>query len=131
MITGIMTALNPPDVDSNFINSLFDQLGSYKLPIESLKPQVESYYLNLMLELGNYGSANFLFYGIQLVGVNLMYRLNRIGFWLYVTAQLGLAVTPVVFAQWNSFGQIVFGMTIFWNIIWITLYATQLKHFKK
>lgn len=131
MISGVMTAMNPPDVDSTYVNSLFEQLGKYKLPIESLQPQVESYYLNLMLELGNYGAANFLFFGIQLVGVNMMYRLNRTGFWLYVGAQIGLAAVPIVFAQWNAFAEIVLGMTIFWNLIWVVMYATQLKYFKK
>lgn len=123
--------MNPPDVDSTYVNSLFEQLGKYKLPIESLQPQVESYYLNLMLELGNYGAANFLFFGIQLVGVNMMYRLNRVGFWLYVCAQLGLAVVPIVFAQWNAFAEIVLGMTTVWNLIWVVMYATQLKYFRK
>lgn len=131
MVSGIMTALNPPDVDSTYVNSLFEQLSKYKLPIESLQPQVESYYLNLMLELGNYGAANFLFFGIQLIGVNMMYRLNPVGFWLYAAAQLGLAIVPIVFAQWNTFGQIVFGMTFLWNLIWVVMYATQLKHFNK
>ncbi len=131
MISGVMTAMNPPDVDSTYVNSLFEQLGKYKLPIESLQPQVESYYLNLMLELGNFGAANFLFFGIQLVGVQMMYRFNRVGFWLYAAAQLGLAVVPIVFAQWNTFAEIVLGMTVVWNLIWVVMYATQLKHFKK
>lgn len=131
MISGVMTAMNPPDVDSNYVNSLFEQLGKYKLPIESLQPQVESYYLNLMLELGNYGAANFLFFGIQLVGVFLMRRLNRVGFWLYTAAQFGLAVVPVIFAQWNAFAEIVLTMTVVWNLIWVIMYASQLKHFKK
>lgn len=131
MISGVMTAMNPPDIDSTYVNSLFEQLGKYKLPIESLQPQVESYYLNLMLELGNFGAANFLFFGIQLVGVQMMYRFNRVGFWLYAAAQLGLAVVPIVFAQWNTFAEIVLGMTVVWNLIWVVMYATQLKYFKK
>lgn len=131
MISGLMTALNPPAVDQPYIDNLFAQLQEYELPIQSLQPEVESYYVNLMLELGNYGAANFLFFGIQMVAVTLMYRRNRVGFALYVLAQIGLAVIPVIFAQWNTFGQIVFGMSLAWNIIWVIMYATQLKHFKK
>lgn len=131
MVSGVMTALNPPDVDGTYVDKLFEQLGKYELPIASLQPQVEEYYLNLMLSLGDYGAANFLFYGIQLVAVSLMYRLHRIGFFLYLVAQLGLATIPILFAAWNSFGQIVLGMTFVWNFIWVGMYATQLKHFRK
>ncbi len=92
---------------------------------------MESYYRNLMLNFGNYGAANFMFYGIELVGVFLMYRLNRIGFTLYVLSQVGLAATPVIFGNFNTFGLITLGITMVWNGIWVGLYAFQRKHFIK
>lgn len=118
-------------MSDEFLNSLYDQINQYPLPIEGLGNQVESYYRNLMLNFGNYGAANFMFYGIELVGVFLMYRLNRIGFTLYVLSQIGLAVTPVLFGGFNTFGQITLGLTLAWNGIWVVLYAFQRKHFIK
>lgn len=131
VFSGIATAISPPDVDNSFIENLFTQLEKYKLPIPELQDEVKEYYLNLMLDLGNYGAANFLFFAVQLIGVFMMYRLNRIGFTLYTVAQIGLAASPVIFGSFNTFGKITLGMTLVWNAIWVIMYATQIKHFKK
>jgi len=131
ILTGLGTAISPPDVDDTFINNLFERLGEFKLPIEDLQDEVNEYYLNLMLDLGNYGAANFLFFAVQLIGVFMLYRLNRIGFVLYTVAQIGLALTPVIFASFNTFGKITFYMTLAWNAIWVIMYATQVKRFPK
>ena len=131
VVSGIITAISPPDVDNSFIENLFTQLEQYKLPIPELQDEVKEYYLNLMLDLGNYGAANFLFFAIQLIGVIMMYRLNRIGFTLYTAAQIGLAASPVIFGSFNTFGKITLGMTLAFNAIWVIMYATQIKHFRK
>jgi len=123
--------LSPPDVDNSFIENLFTQLEKYKLPIPDIQDEVNEYYLNLMLNLGNLGAANFLFFAVQLIGVFMMYRLNRIGFTLYTVAQIGLAASPVIFGSFNAFGKITFGMTLVWSAIWVVMYATQIKYFKK
>jgi len=123
--------LSPPDVDNYFIENLSDLINEKKLPMPELQGDVEEYYLNLMLDLGNYGASNFLFFSIQLISVILMYRLNRIGFTLYTAAQVGLAATPVIFGGFNTFGKIILVMTLVFNAIWVIMYATQIKHFKK
>lgn len=131
LVSSLSAALSPPEVNDEFLQSLNEQINKYPLPIEGLTDQVETYYRNLMLKFGNYGAANFMFYGIELIGVFLMYRLNRIGFTLYMLSQLGLTLTPVLFGSLNTFGMITLGLTFFWNLIWVVLYAFQLKHFKK
>jgi len=131
IITSLSSALSPPEVSEDFLQSLYEGIDRYPLPIEGLKEQVESYYRNLMLNFGNYGAANFMFYGIELVGVFLMYRLNRIGFTLYFLSQVGLTATPVLFGSLNTFGLITLGITALWNGIWVALYAFQRKHFIK
>lgn len=129
-LSGVITALSPPDVDDNFIESLFQQLEKYKLPLPYLQDEVKEYYLNVMLNMGNLGAANFLFFAVQFIGVLMMFRLNKTGFVLYVLAQLGLAATPVVFGSFNRFGKISFGMTLVWSLIWIVLYAVQIRKIK-
>lgn len=131
MISGLVSALSPPDVDSTFVNQLIEQINQYELPIEAYKDDVESYYIKLMVNFGNYGTAAFLFYSIQLIGVVLMYQLNRVGFALYVLAQIGLAAIPVLFGGLNDFSKLVFGATLAWNTVWVIMYATQLKHFRR
>ena len=131
IISGISTAVSPPDVDDTFIGNLFEQLDKYELPIASLQDDVKEYYLNLMLDLGNFGAANFLFFAVQLIGIFMMYRLNRIGFTLYAVAQIGLAASPVIFGSFNAFGKMTLGITLVWNAIWVIMYATQLKNFHK
>ncbi|WP_204336922.1 hypothetical protein [Cryomorpha ignava] len=131
IISGITTAISPPDVDDTFIVNLFEQLEKYELPIADLQDDVKEYYLNLMLDLGNFGAANFLFFAIQLIGIFMMYRLNRIGFTLYTVAQIGLAAAPIIFGSFNDFGKITFAITLVWNAIWVIMYATQIKYFHK
>jgi len=131
MISGLVSALSPPDVDSSFIDQLIAQINQYELPIEAYQEDVESYYIKLMVNFGNYGTAAFLFYSIQLIGVALMYQLNRVGFALYVLAQIGLAVIPIIFGGVNDFSKMVFGATLAWNAVWVVLYATQLKYFRR
>lgn len=97
--------------------------------MEGLKEDMEAYYINLMINFGNVGTANFLFYGIQLIGVFLMFRLNRIGFVLYVGAQFGLAFSALIFGGLNDFGWMVFALATVWSAAWIIAYATQLKYF--
>jgi hypothetical protein len=127
--TGLASAISPVDVDAQFLDNLFARLGDLPMQVDGLKDEIESYYLNLMLNIGNLGAANFLFYGIDLIAVMLMWRLNRVGFALYVLAQLGLAFSPAVFGGFNRFGLISLGVALVWNFVWVGMYASQLKRF--
>ncbi len=131
VVTGLATAFSPPSVDDQSLNTLLEQLNKFEMPFPELKEQVEKFYVNLMLDMGNYATASFLFYAIQLIGVIMLFQLNRIGFTLYFLAQIGLAANPVIFGGWNLFGQIMLGAALIWNGIWIIMYATQLKYFPK
>ncbi len=131
MLSGASTALSPPEVDAEYLEQLYSQLDQFTVPIEGFKEMVHDYYRNLSLNMGNFGASNFLFSGIQFVGVMLMYRLNRIGFPLYVLAQLGMAFSSAYFGIFNTFGQIVTAFNLIWSLIWIGMYATQLKYFFK
>jgi hypothetical protein len=131
IVSGLLNAISPPEVDQKVMDQLFERLARFSVPIEGIQTAVEEYYLNLMLNMGNLGAASFLFFGINLVGVMLMLRLNRIGFVLYLMAQLGLAFTPVLFGGFNLVGQISLSIALFWNGVWIAMYATQLKYFYK
>ncbi|MEM9051629.1 MAG: hypothetical protein AAGC47_06215 [Bacteroidota bacterium] len=129
IVGGIMGAIAPPDVDEQFIADFMARFDSLELPMEQFRDQVETYSLNTMLSIGNISAANFLFFGVQIIGVILMYRLNRIGFVLYIAAQIGLAFVPAVFGGFSVFGTATLGVTLFWNFIWVIIYWTQVRKF--
>lgn len=131
IISGVLGAISPPDVDQMYIESFSKQLNSLELPIEGLREEVETYYLNLMLNMGNIAAAKFLFFGIEMIGVILMFRLSRIGFVLYIASQIGLAFIPAVFAGFGTFGTSVLVATLLWNFIWVAIYAVQIRKFPK
>ena len=126
-----MGAIAPLDVDQAFIDSFMERFNQLELPMEGLREDVETYYLNLMLAMGNVAAANFLFFGIEMIGVILMFRINRIGFVLYIASQVGLAFIPAVFGGFSQFGIAILVITLIWNLIWVFIYWTQVKKFPK
>ena len=131
IISGVLGAIAPPDIDQAYIDGFMEQLDKFELPMEGLREDVQTYYLNLMLEMGNVAAANFLFFGIEMIGVILMFRLSRIGFVLYVASQIGLAFIPAVFGGFSDFGISVLVFTLIWNAIWVLMYWTQVRKFPK
>jgi hypothetical protein len=131
VISGILGAISPPDVDQVFIDGFMERLDQFELPMEDLRDEVEMYYLNLMLNMGNVAAANFLFFGIEMIGIILMFRLSRIGLVLYIASQIGLAFIPAVFGGFSQFGSSVLVFTLIWNAIWVIMYQTQVKKFPK
>jgi len=131
IISGIFGAISPVEVDDAFISERFNEIDQFLIPLEGYKEEMHTYFLNLWLSFGNTAAASFLFYGIELIGVVLMFRLNRVGFPLYAASQIGLAFVPAVFGGFSRFGIAVLIFTLIWNGIWMALYATQLKHFPK
>ena len=127
-VNGLGGALFPPEVDSGYVDNLLERLSRLDLP-PGFEKQIEAYYVNLTINFGNLGAANFLFYAVQFIGVVLMFQRNRIGFVLYVCAQLGLAGSTLLFGGVNSFGLLVFVLAVLWSAVWIFAYARLLKYF--
>jgi len=126
-----MGALAPPEVDEQVIADFMRRLDSLQLPMEPFRDQVETYYLNIMWSSGNISAVNFLFYGIQIIGIILMYRLNRIGLLLYSIAQIGAAFVPAIFGGLSDFGLVTLTFTLFWSLLWIVMYWIQVRKFPR
>jgi hypothetical protein len=131
IVSGIIGAISPPDVDQAFMDGFLARLDEVKLPIESIRGEVEVYYTNIMLSAGNISAAKFLFYSIEMIGIVMMYRYNRMGFSLYVLSQLGLAFLPAIFGGFNQFGSAVMVATLIWNAIWVLVYLLQVRKLPK
>lgn len=62
---------------------------------------------------------------LSLVGAIMMFQLKRMGFYLYVLAQILLVVVPpLVSGQWSIF------WPAFWAVLFIVLYAINVKSMK-
>lgn len=128
MFSGLINAVSPPDVDDRMIESVFSRLESLSLPLEDIRGEMETFILNTMLNIGNIAAANFLFYSISVIAALLMINRNKVGFGLYVAAQIGLAFIPSFFGGFNLVGKVNFIVLMVWNGIWIAAYASQRKH---
>jgi hypothetical protein len=129
MVSGRANAISPPDVNDQMIEDIFTRLEGFAVTLDEIRPQLETFLVNTMLNMGNIGALSFLFYGMSFIGAWLMLRANRNGFTLYVVAQIGLAFVPSFFGGLNSLGWANFTMLMVWNGIWVAMYASQRKHF--
>lgn len=129
MISGLANAISPPEVNDQMIEDIFIRLESLSVPLEEIRPEMETFLVNTMLNMGNIGASSFLFYGMSFIGAWLMLRANRNGFMLYIVAQIGLAFVPSFFGGLNMLGWANFAMLMVWNAIWVAMYASQRKYF--
>lgn len=72
--------------------------------------------------------SKFIFYALSLVGAIMMFQMKKIGFYLYIAAQVGFLFIGPVFLGWNMF--VSFGMffSAFFSTLFIALYGINLKH---
>jgi len=131
IVSGVLGAISPPDVDQVFIDGFLERLNEIELPIESIRDEVEVYYTNTMLSAGNISAANFLFFSIEMIGIIMMYRFNRMGFSFYALSQIGLAFVPAVFGGFNQFGVAVLVATLIWNALWMLMYWWHIRKYPK
>lgn len=67
---------------------------------------------------------------VGLVGVWFMWRLRRIGFWVYVSACVVGLVVPVVLIGGGIVSMMAVGFSSLFVVVFIVLYATQLKYMR-
>jgi hypothetical protein len=71
--------------------------------------------------------VNFVLYAASLTGAILMFQLKKIGFYVYSTAQILLLFVAPVFIGFNLFINIGILFASFFAILFIVLYAVNLK----
>ena len=65
---------------------------------------------------------------VLLIGVLMMYRLNKKGFILYSISNLLLVIIPFIYYFNNTIGQLIIAFQFFFTGMFIFMYATQLKY---
>ncbi len=78
-----------------------------------------------LLTPGYFGLFSLLFL-ISLTGVYLMWKMFRLGFVLYATAQLAIFCWPLVWLGTEAFSSV----TLVFTVLFTGLYATQVKKMK-
>jgi hypothetical protein len=129
MFSGLQDALSTPTQE---------RLDSFKEIFENVKDETpegqqmiqDSYVFmeQINLNIVNYGATRFMLYAISLIGVYLMYRLKKTGFLVYSIAQVLLLSLPVLFGGYNGFSLGVTFVFSFLTMIFIIIYASQLKY---
>lgn len=72
--------------------------------------------------------SKFIFYALSLVGAIMMFQMKKIGFYLYIVAQVGFLFIGPVFLGWNLFVSMALLFSGFFSVLFIALYAIHLKH---
>jgi hypothetical protein len=77
-----------------------------------------------------FGTTTLLLSLISLAGVILMFKLKKIGFYIYSGSNIVLIFAPIVLAGSAAITGISLGLSIFFAVLFILLYALNLKAMK-
>ena len=72
--------------------------------------------------------SKFVLFALSLTGAILMFQMKKIGFYLYIAAQVGFLCVGPIFLGWNIFVSTGILFSGFFSILFIALYAINLKH---
>jgi len=68
---------------------------------------------------------------ISVVGVFLMFKMNKMGFYAYIIAQLAMTIGPLAILGFGNWTALMGAMwTGFLAVVFIILYGVNLKHMK-
>ncbi|MBN1181466.1 MAG: hypothetical protein JXB49_04205 [Bacteroidales bacterium] len=121
---------------SNFTRSLtplFKKISDYAAntpsssAFKSIK-DIGSFLGKVIEEAFNMQLATILLSIIALIGVLLMWQLKGTGFYLYLIAKFFIVCIPIIFLGMNSITGIIAIISGFFAMIFIILYATNLKY---
>jgi len=128
-------------VGSLFFNDHLNEDAAYNLnyEINGDTPDFIQYTINSLVDFWLMQNENavvinastLLLTLISIVGVILMYRLNRKGFALYTIANLLGVIIPFFYFLDNTIGQLFVAGQFFVTALFILMYASQLKHMRK
>tara|TARA_Y100001954_G_scaffold182317_1_gene194452 strand:- start:71 stop:601 length:531 start_codon:yes stop_codon:yes gene_type:complete len=107
------------------IKDVYSQIGVD----ETLYQKVEDYILVKTNNLKFESLLKLIFFLIEGVGVYLMFLMKRRGFFIYLGAQIGFVLTPLIIQGLNMFsiGEMII-VIVFSSGIFTILYAMNLKH---
>ncbi|MRT93106.1 hypothetical protein [Ancylomarina sp. 16SWW S1-10-2] len=110
----------------SMFNATFSQLGN-NAGDEFIKQALDM----VLLVIDNFFAivfSKFILYALSLAGAIMMFQMKKIGFYLYIVAQVGFLFIGPVFLGWNMFvGSAIF-FSAFFSVLFIALYGINLKN---
>ena len=131
MIGGLQDAFSKPSNETvESFNEIFEKIKIESPESEYMIDQMDNYVAALNAQIVNSGATNFMLNAISLIGVFLMYRMQKTGFFIYVSAQVLLLFLPMLFGGNTAFTQSITLFYAFFTGFFIMLYAGQLRLLK-
>ena len=94
------------------------------------KAYIVEYYDHLQTNMGVYNLSNGLLFILGLIGVYEMFRLRKRGFLMYTIAHIAISLYPIVMVHHNPFSEILLLQSGAITLLFVVLYAVNLKHMK-
>jgi hypothetical protein len=112
-------------ISEETITKVWDQVVASQPQLEDTDP------VQFFHEVGKLCLYNLFANIVSLIGVIMMWRLNKIGFFIYIAAELVtnfLGLNMGIEGEAKSYGSIIF--SVFIDLVFIIMYAINLKHMK-
>ena len=128
MFAGISNALSEPSMERvDSFMEIMEQVNDGKEETQQVIYDITDYVATINQNIVNYGAVEFMLYAISVIGIFLMYRNRKVGFYVYMVVQLLLLGSPIYFGGYNIFSVSITVFYGFITMIFFALYATQLK----
>ncbi|MCY1634270.1 hypothetical protein [Marinifilum sp. D737] len=116
------------------IKNFFDP-DFFEMALEEVQEEPARKFIEQALEIGQRALENifeisltqFILYAASLTGAILMFQLKKAGFYIYTIAQVLLLFVPAIFVGFNLFINIGILFSSVFTILFIALYAINLK----
>jgi hypothetical protein len=72
--------------------------------------------------------SKFIFYALSLAGAIMMFQMRKIGFYLYIVAQIGFLFIGPIFLGWNVFVSSAMFFSGFFSVLFIALYGINVRY---
>tara|TARA_B100000609_G_C17085980_1_gene366686 strand:+ start:82 stop:600 length:519 start_codon:yes stop_codon:yes gene_type:complete len=112
------------DQSLEMISDLYSQLGVDENLFDQINNYIQVKSDNLKFE----SLLNLVFLLIEGIGVYFMFLLQRRGFFVYLGAQVGFVIIPVIIQGLNMFSMAEMGVGLFFSGLFVLLYGLNLKH---
>ena len=112
------------DQSLEMISDLYSQLGVDENLFDQINNYIQVKSDNLKFE----SLLNLIFLLIEGIGVYFMFLLQRRGFFVYLGAQVGFVIIPIIIQGLNMFSIAEMGVGLFISGLFVLLYGLNLKH---
>jgi len=113
-------------LEPSMFNEAFQQLGNN--PGDKFVEEMLNVAILAMENIFTISLLKFIFSALSIVGALYMFKMKKIGFYIYITAQVGFLTIGPIILGWNLMVSMSIFFSGFFSLLFIALYAINLKH---